>query len=295
MKKLWLAVGLIAFLLGLIVIALVENPAGPREPEYRGKKLTAWLVDLGTSWVTRTNATLAIQQMGTNAVPFLVQMLHAKDSPLKLKCMELVERQMARQHRFHFHFLYSSQKINYAISGLTILGSDAKGAIPDLVNLLKDGDGADGQMAAFVLSRIGPSAVPALEIALTNSDGGVRLRAAEGLRTLGAPGEPWSVPQLLGALKDPDPVTRFYVAESLQQFPDQANVIVLALTNCLNDPESTVRVSIMRTLGSFGTNAVPAIPNLLKLAADTNEDISGAATEALEQIDRETAAKLNGK
>ena len=57
MKKLWLAVGLIAFLSGLIVIALVANPGGTREPEYHGKRLTGWLDDLDEpSALTRTNA-----------------------------------------------------------------------------------------------------------------------------------------------------------------------------------------------------------------------------------------------
>ncbi|HEV2328623.1 MAG TPA: hypothetical protein VGY56_07540 [Verrucomicrobiae bacterium] len=75
MRKFWLPVGFIAFVSVLIVIALVPVLHSPREPEYHGKKLTTWLDDLSApSALTRTNATLAIQQMGTNAVPFLVQM-----------------------------------------------------------------------------------------------------------------------------------------------------------------------------------------------------------------------------
>ena len=143
MKKLWFTIGFIAFLSGLIVIALVANPAGPREPEYHGKKLTRWLDDLhtlSTSTATQANARLAIQEMGTNAVPFLVQMLHAKDSSFRRRYMALLER----QHWVDFHFHSDRQKQSDAVRGLMILGPDAKAAIPTLADLLKYGNLGEG-------------------------------------------------------------------------------------------------------------------------------------------------------
>ena len=93
MKRLWITIGLIAVVSVLALIALIPNAGNPTEPEYHGRKLTAWLDDLtAPSPAMPANAKLAIQQMGTNAVPFLVQMLHAKDSSFRRRYMALLER-----------------------------------------------------------------------------------------------------------------------------------------------------------------------------------------------------------
>ena len=148
MKKPWLTVTLITFLFlsGLIVIALVANPRGPREPEYHGKKLTAWLADLeggpgsGPGSTAYTNAALAIHQMGTNAVPFLLQMFQTKDSALKLESANLLGN---AQHWVHFHFSNALKEHDEASRALGILGPAARVAIPDLAHLLNSGDASD--------------------------------------------------------------------------------------------------------------------------------------------------------
>jgi HEAT repeat protein len=280
MKKPWLTIGLIAFLSALIVIALVPVLTGPTEPEYHGKKLSAWVQDLNSpSPLTQANAKLAIQQMGTNAVPFLVQMLHVKDSPLKRKCMDL----MARQHWVHLHFHYDFEKHGDAFRALATLGPDAKSAIPDLADLLKE---AQGLEVAYTLAQIGPTSLPALENALTSSNGEAGMNAAQGLARLG---DPSSIANLLAALKDPDPGTRYMVVTALVRFPGQANVIVPALTNYLDDPDSMVVGNVARTLGSFGAKARPAFPEVLKMVGGTNYDAGEAATEALMNIDFDRA------
>src|SRR5437667_1360208 len=102
MNKLWRTVGLA--LLGLLVLGAISAVLFQRrEPEYQGRKLSAWLEDLrNPSPLTRTNATHAIRRIGTNAMPCLLEMLHSKDSALKVKCMDLVSRQ--RWVDFHFRY-----------------------------------------------------------------------------------------------------------------------------------------------------------------------------------------------
>jgi HEAT repeat protein len=277
MKKLWLAVGLIAVLSVLVVIAWVPIAGSPREPEYHGRKLTAWLDDLSaSSALTRTNATAAIQQMGTNAVPFLVQMLHAQDSPFRRRYITL----LGQQHWVNLHLHYDSVMRVQALRALAILGPDAKAAVPDVADLLKDT--GDGTMAAYTLYRIGSNGIPALQSALTNSNVWTRRHAA---MMLGAAGQSSSVSNLLAALKDPDPFTRDGAVMTLRRFPEQANVIVPALANCLDDPDDVFVSNIARTLGTFGTNARLAFPKLLKLVGSSKHHVGEAATLALMRID----------
>ncbi|HTV43097.1 MAG TPA: HEAT repeat domain-containing protein [Candidatus Sulfotelmatobacter sp.] len=279
MKKLCLAVGIIAVLSAVLAIALAPRAARLSEPEYDGRKLTAWLEDEHDSGIPDIDPASAIRRMGTNAVPFLVQMLQANDSPFKRKCMDL----LSRQHWVHFHILYDFQKRSLALQGLGILGPDAKAAIPDLANLLSTGNqDVDTDTVLLALSEIGPDAVPVLGKALTNSNSAVRWHAAQALGSMAVPS---SVPWLLAALKHPDPHTRLCAARALARFPRQADVIVPALLNCVDDPDSGVRANVAGSLGNFGGYARPAFPKLLTMVADANETVSDNATYALMHID----------
>src|SRR5438270_12088434 len=58
----------------LVVLAVASWP-GEREPEYKGKKLSEWLLayrDGLTNRVVQEEAAKAVRQIGTNSLPFLV-------------------------------------------------------------------------------------------------------------------------------------------------------------------------------------------------------------------------------
>ena len=116
-----------------------------REPVYGGKSLSVWAEDLypkrpfsepadvGEFFVKRDQANSAIRQMGTNALPCLLKMLHYRDSSLKIQLMKLAAKQNVIRIR-----LTLASRINQgaaqAIVGLGILG---KPAIPDLIETLE--------------------------------------------------------------------------------------------------------------------------------------------------------------
>jgi len=70
-----------------------------REPVYQGRRLGDWLAAYKMdglagveSWQVRVEqqkADEAVRHAGTNALPVLLRMLRAKDSALKVKCVEL--------------------------------------------------------------------------------------------------------------------------------------------------------------------------------------------------------------
>jgi HEAT repeat protein len=283
MKKPW---RIAAFsVIGLLIIAwIVAAISGAREPEYDGKKLTQWLEELrrpsSPSPLARTNAMIAIRQMGTNAVPYMVTMLRAKDSRLKAKCVDLLSRLRWVNIQFRDDYLRRED----ALRGLGVLGPDARAAIPDVAKLLDDRRHA--QMAAYTLHQIGTEAAPVLVQALNSTNTWARSQAAG---FLGASGDAASVPSLIAALKDSDFITKSRAAHALSRFPEQAEVIVPALIGCLDDPYDTFRMNAARALGSFGEKAKPAFPNLMKMVTSTNYQEGTTAAAVLMRIDAEGA------
>lgn len=282
MKKPWRIAG--SILAATLVIAVVLVISGKREPAYEGRRLTQWLEELrggpSLSPLAKTNAMLAIRHMGTNAVPYLVTMLHAKDSRLKTICMDL----LSRQRLVDFHFRYDFQRRNDALMGLGVLGPDASGAIPEVAKLVNDRNLA--QMAAYVLHQIGTDAVPALNQALKSTNTWARSQAAG---FLGMSGDKGSVPSLIAALRDPDSITKSKAARALSRFPEQADVIVPALIACLDDMEDTFRMNAARSLVPFGEKAKPAFPKLMKMVTSTNYQEGTTAAAVLMRIDSEVA------
>src|SRR4030095_15746165 len=71
----------VALAAGLILIVLLL-PA-PREPVHQGKPLTEWLggFDHNYESTNYSASRAAIRAMGTNALPFLIRYLRAKDPP----------------------------------------------------------------------------------------------------------------------------------------------------------------------------------------------------------------------
>jgi hypothetical protein len=101
-----------AFILVVMVttgwVAIVCYGPHSREPSYDGRPLSDWLNDLyqNTHFYFPTNdpldqvmgprrnrAALAVKSIGTNAVPFLISMLRAKDSRLKQQFVALASKQ----------------------------------------------------------------------------------------------------------------------------------------------------------------------------------------------------------
>ncbi len=263
-KKFWL-ITCVAFGMAIIVVTLVRVTTDSVEPEYQGRPLTGWMADLrSSSPLAQTNAALAIRLIGTNAVPFLVQMLDAKDSAIKEKCIDL----LAHQRWMHFQFRHAFQEHRDALEALGILGLASQAAIPDIARHLDDAN--DTRLAAYTLYRCGTKAIPALNQALKNPNEDVRAYAVE---MLGLLHDPQSVSNLLAMVNDPAFAVGSGAVNALAQFSGQARLIVPVLMAYLDSPDADFRKNTARTLAKFGEAAKPAMPKLLKMvgSADTEE------------------------
>jgi len=133
----------------------------------------------------------------------------------------------------------------------------------------------------MALSFMGPAAFEPLKRSLRSEDATVR---REALRSIGklkdrAPLESVEVvPLLIDAMSDADAGVRAVAATYLGIIHDGGVDAVTALMGGLNDQTPDVRRASATALGSFGSEAQPAIPALRKAAAsDPDQDVAREA------------------
>src|SRR6266702_19658 len=141
-----------------------------RDPAYQGKSLTVWLrqfeeaklngptsryhlspTEFKAQFVEPTKN--AVRHIGTNALPTLLNLVQAKDTPLDWRAMDLaaLNERLRRKDKWH------------TSSALGGFGPDAKAAVPVILPLLNDQDQETRNWAAIVLKRIDPEAAASAE------------------------------------------------------------------------------------------------------------------------------------
>jgi HEAT repeat protein len=213
----------------------------PREPEYQGRSLSAWLEDLTRFQKpdAREKAIAALQQMQPSPAPFLVERLKVKDPTGRQKHVE-------------------------AIQGLLALGPAAKGVAQELAGFVTDPDVGDDVIA--VLARMGPEGAPILISAYTNppplASNATRRELfqqkmlRERLRmALGSAGTN-AVPILLKDLKDPDSMVRNEAVLSLGMIEPHDRAVRDALLVTIKDSDETTRRDSAYALAGLGRRSV---------------------------------------
>jgi HEAT repeat protein len=150
-----------------------------------------------------------------------------------------------------------------AAEALIRLGPAARGVIPALVETLPS-PRAEGRLAAEVLKRLGPSAVPALAMALKEPGPELRRAAADVLADLG-PQAPAALPALLSALEEqtaaPTWPAQIVGLGALPHGPLTSAIAVLAQ----EDRQTLLPLALARAAVRIDpARARPAIPVLLR-------------------------------
>jgi len=242
-----------------ILCALAWQLSRTREPVYQGKPLSAWLryYALGADPREALKANQAVREIGTNAIPTLLRMLQRKDSALKVKLLALGQRQLF----VRIPYVAAVDRKVEAIQAFGVLGSSARSAVPELVQLYEQsipGDPQSQWQAVAALSCIGPAAEDAIPSFLRDATNADRLVRADAIVALGmlhiAPG--LVVPALVEALRDPDDLVRIAAAESLGQFGGLAKPALPALTELLQAENQELRDKAENTLKKIAPDAV---------------------------------------
>jgi hypothetical protein len=313
MNKRWLLP--LAILLVAIVAVAGWLVYSLREPTYKGQRLGVWLKGYSSDGPTE-QVDEAVCQMGTNCLPILLRGLRAS-----------APGWTARLPLFSRYYKFVVVRRAQALKAFEALGSEAKGAVPALIEIYQENISAQSAgAAARALAAIGPAAsnaVPCLAQGATNSAPAVRAVAVGALGQIrSAPNQ--VVPVLIGSLNDSDPEVRHFatfwlgagyandagpaIPALLQKLKDpyyqvrgnaasalaaahaQPELAVPALITALEDPNPFVRLRAACALKSFGANAEPARDALIHLLRDSDQEVRDNAAQSLKAIAPEAAA-----
>jgi hypothetical protein len=252
----------LVFVAGVVLWLLLRQV----EPVFNGKPLTAWAQQYGSNnWTRRKDlaleAEVAVRQIGTNAIPFLLDLMRARDSDLKKR----LRKHLPQKWHDPLHLNDDSGKVRrIGAHGLAALGTNAPTAVPALIELATQHPDDDGRyIAVFALRTLGPAAEGAIPFyiqSLTNKDNTIRNEAAVGLALI----------------------------------PHRSETTAPALLQYLESIENSQGWELYSAVGlmwRLGTNAKPAVSRLLSLLNDSNPDVREAVTNALLWIDPEAAER----
>jgi HEAT repeat protein len=253
--------------------------ASPGEPVWQGKKLSQWLVECNSDNPRDLTASAqkAIRAMGTNILPFLLNMVATTDSSAKMKLRAWAGKgSIIRKLTTPTHFNFRIS----AAAGFEALGKEAAPAVPELIKMLNDEQ--TEYPAVLALSAIGPSAVPLLMQTLTNRSAFTRMGALQALSFMHGAEE--AIPGLLRCLDDPEPAVRGEAAFALGDMRKQPDRVVPKLMERLADTNSSVRADAAVALGLFGAQARMAVPKLMELQNDSSIEVRQQAIAALKKV-----------
>lgn len=255
---------------GIIVLLLVVVAASRNsEPRYKNHSLSYWLDRLAYT-DTEDEAQEAIRAIGTNAYPFLIKRLLAKDTKL--------ERFLHRKAPSIWWRNSTGAKYSQAAVAFGVLGSQMKPWVPELIQWLTNG--VSGTDAA--LAQLGETALPEVTSTLTNENWRLRAAAAGCLMIFQCDTHS-TIPALAHALNDPNQDVAEAAAGSLAFKHPDSEVLRSLVTN--PDPSRNyLRLAAISCLGVRGTNSLAARDALLKAKESDDADVSASATWALGQI-----------
>jgi len=140
--------------------------------------------------------------------------------------------------------------------------------------------------AMIALQKIGKDAVPELLLALKDPDPKMRSLS---ISILGEMRAKEAIPNMIAALKDPEPtvrmsaVTIFEIGKILPLGKHTQNAVA-NLIPLLKDPDRNIRIYTATALGNIGSEAQEAIPALTLALKDPDMNVQTYAAKALEKI-----------
>ncbi len=194
-KRLSIAgVGLVLVLIGFGV----WNGLRTNEPSYKGKPMSFWIRGVGC---TSNETQEAMDHLGTNCIPALIQMLQVEDSITMRKFITIV--------RFcHIPVNIRTEGVAHAIAfrGFHLLGPQAEPAVAPLIQMYDENSYERQSVVAWALGSIGPAAkegIPTLLHAMNSTNVSVRAFAALAIVRIGQAPD-LVVPAMIKDLSSPD-------------------------------------------------------------------------------------------
>jgi hypothetical protein len=122
----------------IILLTFVVASSSQREPTYRGQTLTYWLMK--SCFEGDNEATAAVRQIGTNALPSLTKWLLYEPSKTKVRMLAASEKLPRKICNPLRDFIVGDRlwkvRPDLAEYGFALLGPQAQPAVPELVRAL---------------------------------------------------------------------------------------------------------------------------------------------------------------
>jgi len=251
------------------------------EPSYQGRTLSQWVDQTPEGWyVNSTEAPEAIRRIGTNAIPTILKWISYESSPLRTRIAMLLSR-LHLQPRFT---LYPEQRADHAEIVFSILGPEARAAIPELTRLaLTSSDDRRSHRCINSLSYLGPDALPSLLTIVTNNPLRSRAVAISRLPKFYQEARAF-VPVLIQCVGDQDNGIALEAVEALGKLRVERSLVLPGLTYALRSPSVPVRLRAMNTIRSISSPTSEAVPFLLPMLTDPEPLVRYAASNALHKI-----------
>jgi len=172
------------------------------------------------------------------------------------------------------------------IRAIGAFGTDARPAVSQVADALKNPDAEARAAAAWAFTQIGPvgaSAVPVLARSLSDSDSQVRILTGLALQAMGPAAAP-ALPELVRSLADPVDYVRSASASALGAMGSTAAPAVKSLVARLLDTneDGLVLNNVAQALGEIGPSAKDALPALDQ--AVKQRRVGAAGEEAILRI-----------
>jgi len=284
MKKRWLIFSI--FLLG--IVGIIFFVFGSREPSYKGHRLSYWLEPPRSGAGVKGNeSVIALRKIGSNAVPFLIHDLKAKDSAFGLfyrtnwprlpvwlqKKLPTPQTPEARRGR--------------AVWALETLGPAAEAAVPQLIQLVQD----TGPPRPAI-SSTGPTFGPG-QFRFTSQLGNVLFRSGlfRALATIGGTNKDL-VPTLIEGARESQrwfslPVAAWFQTDRLTVASEQSIELLKA---GLSDSSLEVQEFCIRALGLAVPERPDVIPFLLERLGDRDPGLGEIAMQTLARAGQKSDA-----
>ncbi len=305
-KRCIVIISVFAILLAAAIARFFWQTAGSLEPVYEGKPLSYWLEGYNRSpgqsqaktEPNRNQASEAVRNIGTNAIPFLLQMLQQRDSPLKDKFMQFARK----KHFLKTPYVSTMDRNSRAQAAFMELSFRAKDATPQLIKIFDDNPcPCSRQEITTVFGYIQPTASDAVSFLLwaaANTNEVVRNNAIFALgKTHADPSR--VVPVLIHSLQDTNVLVRAQATRALAAFDQDAQPAVPALLALLQKEQGTHTNASLFVGGPRGllNTMVTTTGGLASLSALGRVDIVEMITKTLWHLDPDAAAKagLQGK
>ncbi|MBI1178171.1 hypothetical protein GC207_12120 [bacterium] len=277
---------LIALIAGVFAFGIWFFLLRNTEPKYEGRNLSEWIKIYGSSGplTDRQQAAFAIQAIGTNALPYLLEWINYEPSNLRLGIWSRFGGRLQGIPFVH-QILYGNMERAYATqNAFEVLGTLAAPAIPILSDQARKTDRVYSRGGALVsLIYIGPDSIPALTNLATSATLAWVILNSGTLGRFGTNAVQF-IPVLIEKLKNPVGDGARISAETLGQLKLDPERVVPALIDATASADPGLRLLAVKALGNYGAKATNALPTLRALRGDPDPGITSFIIQAIEKI-----------